>query len=384
MMRKFYITTTIPASLNFFKGNLKFLSGWFEVCAISSQLEELKGVGEREGVHTYCIPMVRHISLIKDFSCLLKFIFLFLRERPFIVHGNTPKASMLSMLAACITKVPVRIYMCHGLRYQGAQGLFRKILMGMEKLTCACATEVLCVSDGVRKTLILDGSSSFGKSVVLGAGSAAGLDLEYFNPTCVDANKMRKELGISHDDFVFIFVGRIVADKGINELVDAFNRLSEESDHVHLVLVGNEENKLNPISDYTREIINKNERVYAIGKRSDVRPYLLGADAFVFPSYREGFGMVLVEANAMGLPAISSDIIGCNEIILRGKNGELIPPRDTEILYSKMKEWVDHPQMVKGMSSNARFFVKQRFDKEVVWENTLKEYLRLVEANGGD
>lgn len=380
-MRKFYITTTIPASLNFFKGNLKYLSRRFEVCAISSQLEELKRVGEREGVHTYCIPMVRHISLIRDFSCLLKFIFLFLRERPLIVHGNTPKASLLSMLAACIVRVPVRIYMCHGLRYQGTHGTFRKILMRMEKLTCACATEVLCVSDGVRKTLILDGISSFSKSVVLGAGSAAGLDFEYFNPACVDANRMRKELGIPHDDFVFVFVGRIVTDKGINELVDAFKRLSEESTHVHLVLVGNEENKLNPISDYSREIITKNEHIYAIGRRSDVRPYLLGADAFVFPSYREGFGMVLVEANAMGLPAISSDIIGCNEIILRGKNGDLIPPRDTDVLYSKMKEWVDHPQIVREMSSNARFIVKQRFDQEIVWRNTLKEYLRLVDVN---
>lgn len=379
-MKKFFITTTIPRSLNFFKGNLKYLNEWFEVCAISSQSEELKEFGNREGVRTYCISMVRSISLLKDIICLFKFIFLFVRERPYIVHGNTPKASMLSMVAAWVTRVPVRIYMCHGLRYQGTQGVFRKLLILMEKLTCACSTEVICVSNGVRNTFFEDGICGLNKSVVLGYGSATGLDLQYFDPNQIDENQMRKELGIPKEDFIFIFVGRIVEDKGINELVAAFDWLSCENEHVHLVLVGNEELNLNPISLESRKTIEMNKHIYAIGRRNDIRPYLVGSDAFVFPSYREGFGMVLIEANAMGIPAISSNIIGCNEIIIKGENGDIIPPKNTNVLYDKMKEWASNPQKLKAMGTRARLLVEQRFDRTVVWKNALNEYLRLVDS----
>lgn len=377
-MKKFFITTTIPTTLGFFKGNLGYLSEWFDVCAISSQNENLRAVGEREGVRTYCIPMERPIALIKDFICLFKFIFFFLKERPYIVHGNTPKASMLSMVSAWITRVPVRIYMCHGLRYQGTQGKMRKLLMLMEKLTCACATEVICVSNGVRDTFAKDGICPKSKSVVLGAGSATGLDIEHFNPDIVESNVMRTELGLSKDDFVFIFVGRIVGDKGINEMVAAFNRLSEEYHHAHLVLIGNEELEQNPITEDSRNVIQSNKRIHAIGRRSDVRPYLKDADAFVFPSYREGFGMVLIEANAMGTPAISSDIIGCNEIIIEGENGTLIPSRDEESLYIKMKDWLLHPDEVRQMSCMSRRCVVERFERTTVWKLYRDEYLRLI------
>ena len=377
-MKKFFITTTIPTTLSFFKGNLRYLSEWFEVCAISSKLEELQQIGKREGVRIHCIPMVRPISLVKDFICLFKFIFFFLKERPYVVHGNTPKASMLSMVAAWITRRPVRIYMCHGLRYQGTQGKMRKLLMWMEKLTCACATEVICVSNGVRETFAADGICPLRKSVVLGAGSATGLDIDFFNPDKVESNIMRTELGLSSNDFVFLFVGRIVTDKGINEMVAAFNRLSREHSHAHLVLVGAEETEQNPITEHSRSIINDNNHIHAIGRRSDVRPYLKDADAFVFPSYREGFGMVLIEANAMGVPAISSDIIGCNEIIVPSENGEIIPVKDEEALYMKMKAWVEAPEKVKMMSTKSRALVMTRFDRKVVWKKALDEYLRLV------
>lgn len=383
-MKKFFITTTIPTTFSFFKGNLRYLSEWFEVCAISSKPEELQQIGEREGVRTHCIPMARPIALIRDIVCLFKFIFFFLKERPYVVHGNTPKASMLAMVAAWVTRVPVRIYMCHGLRYQGTQGKMRKLLMWMEKLTCACATEVICVSNGVRDTFAEDGICDFNKSVVIGVGSATGLDVEHFNPEVVEHNVLRTELGLSQDDFVFIFVGRIVTDKGINELVSAFNRLSGEYPHAHLVLIGNEELEQNPITADSRSIIHSNKHIHAIGERADVRPYLKDADAFVFPSYREGFGMVLIEANAMGTPAISSDIIGCNEIIIEGENGALIPSKDADALYIKMKEWLENPVSVKKMSAVCRKSIVQRFNCAEVWKLYLDEYLRLCENGGTD
>lgn len=377
-MKKFFITTTIPTTLNFFKGNLRYLNEWFDVCAISSEPEGLQQVGEREGVRTHCIPMERPIALFKDFICLFKFIFFFLKERPYVVHGNTPKASMLSMVAAWVTRCPVRIYMCHGLRYQGTQGKMRKLLMWMEKLTCACATEVICVSNGVRKTFAADGICPLRKSVVLGAGSATGIDVEHFEPEKVESNIMRTELGLGKNDFVFLFVGRIVTDKGINEMVAAFDHLCREYSHAHLVLVGAEEMEQNPITEHSRSIINGNGRIHAIGRRSDVRPYLKDADAFVFPSYREGFGMVLIEANAMGTPAISTDIIGCNEIIVEGENGTLIPPKNEGALYIKMKEWLDRPNEVKRMSAICRKSIVERFNRTDVWRLYIEEYLKLI------
>ena len=377
-MKKFFITTTIPASLNFFKGNLKYLSDYFEVCAISSKSEELESFGRQEGVRVHCLPMERPISLLKDIVSLFRFILFFLREKPDVVHGNTPKASMLSMVAAWMTRVPVRIYMCHGLRYQGSSGLMRKLLILMERLSCACATRVICVSKGVRETFAEDGICSLKKSVVLGHGSATGLDLDYFNPEYVEKNVMRTELGIPNEDFVFLFVGRIVADKGINELVNAFNRLAVEFSHIHLVLVGAEEREQNSIADDTRDLIQQHSRIYAIGRRSDVRPYLLDADAFVLPSYREGFGMVLIEANAMGVPAISTDIIGCNEIVSPGMNGDIVAPRDVDALYLKMREWAENPDKLKKMSTYCRGLVETRFERKMVWQNCLNEYLRLA------
>lgn len=378
-MRKIFIATTIPLTFVFFKGNLRFLSQRFEVCAISSEEEILAKVGEQEGIRTYCIPMVRSISLIRDINCLFRFIIFFIKERPSIVHGNTPKASMLSMLASWIARVPVRIYMCHGLRYQGIKGKLRKILMWMEKLSCNCSTEVICVSKGVRDTLIVDNICSASKAVVIGNGSAGGLDLDWFSSEAVDSRiNIRNELAISDDAFVFIFVGRIVADKGVDELVGAFFRLQESHVNIHLILVGNEEKELNPITPKARSIINGNTNIHAVGAKDDVRPYLLGANAFVFPSYREGFGMVLIEAGAMGLPCISSDIIGCNEIIRSNENGELIPPRNAEAIYVKMKDWVENPENVKRMGLNARRLVEERYEQKKVWNALLAEYTRLI------
>lgn len=379
MKKKFFITTTIPATLGFFKGNLAYLNEVFEVYAISSQKDELNELGRKEGIKTFFIPMRRPISLFYDIVSLFRFIKLFLVERPDIVHGNTPKASLLSMVSAKLSGVKVRIYMCHGLRYQGTIGIMRLLLMKMEKITCACATEVICVSKGVRDILIEDGICAKNKVVVIHHGSASGIDLDYFKiDSSLQNTDVREKLGISLTDFVFIFVGRIVKDKGVNELISSFEKLHSQINSVHLILVGSEEKDLNPISKKNRETIETHLNIHAVGRQIDIRPYLLSSDAFVLPSYREGFGMVLLEAGAMGLPCITTNISGCNEIVIQGENGEIIPPRDENALYEKMKDWVVHKDKLAYMSSHARSFVENRFDKKTVWLKLLDEYNRLL------
>lgn len=374
--KKLYITTTIAPTLYFFSGQPRLWKDKFDVCAIAGDIDCLKDFSTMEGIRYKHIPMHREISLLSDFLCLLRFIWLFAKERPYMVHGNTPKASMLSMLAAWLTCRPIRIYMCHGLRYQGTQGVLRKLLMFMERLSCACATHVLCVSKGLANTMIQDGLSKEIKTQVVGYGSAGGVDLEKYNPQSVSEN-IREKLGISADAFVFCFIGRVVKDKGVNELVGAFEKLSSFNKNVHLLIVGPYETNQNPIDETVSDIILNNSHIYAVGRKTDVRTYLKASDCVVLPSYREGFGMVLIEAGAMGLPCITTNITGCNEIIVSGENGIIIEPRDQEELYLVMKKWIENPSEIKKMADNARRMVEERFECHEVWNRYWKFYKSL-------
>ena len=346
------------------------------MCAVSSDPDNLKLFAEEEGIRYMHIPMKREISLFADISSLFRWIWLLLKERPYIVHGNTPKASLLSIVAAWLTRRPVRIYMCHGLRYQGTQGRLRKLLMTMEKITCSCATHVISVSKGVADIMVADKLCKKEKMMVVGHGSAGGIDMERFNPNQVD-NDERKELGIPENAFVFAFVGRIVKDKGVNELVAAFNRINEKNQNTYLLLVGPKETEQNPISEKTASIIENNHSILDVGMQQDVRPFLKASDAFVLPSYREGFGMVLIEAGAMGLPCITTNITGCNEIIIPGENGAIVEPRNEEALYKEMKKWLDDSSLVSEMAGRARKLVEDRYECHKVWNLYFDTYKSL-------
>lgn len=377
--KNFCIVTTIPGSLNFFKGQLNYISNTFDVVAISSEKEKLIEFGKRENVAVHYIPMKRNISLLDDCKSLFQLISYFKRARPDIVHGNTPKGAFLSMVAAKLTGIPIRIYMCHGLRYQGSQGGMKVLLKLMEKLACLCATEILCVSAGVRKVLVEDGICKEHKLKVILNGSANGIDTTYYNREKIqDLNIWKTKLGINDKNFVYCFVGRIVKDKGVNELVNAFDRLQQDLEHVHLIIVGQQE-KLDPISKETEEKIKNNAHIHMVGLQSDVRPFMAISNVFVLPSYREGFGQVLVEACSLGVPCITTDITGCNEIIQDGVNGKIIPPRDENALYKMMKWFYDYQDdEVKILASNARPMIAERYERHKVWNALLTEYQTLL------
>lgn len=336
----------------------------------------LEKFGQDEDIAVHCIPMARSISIRKDFSGLVRFICFFLKHRPYIVHGNTPKAGLLSMLAARLTGIPVRIYMCHGLRYQGCTGKMAWLLKIMERLSCSCATEVICVSHGVMNTLMEDGICRKEKLKVLAHGSANGIDARRFDKQQIAGDKrIFLEVGIPATDFVFCFVGRIVKDKGINELVTAFKALIRQYTAVHLLLVGPVEYEQNEIDEETQEEIRTNAHIHSVGTQPDVRPFMAFSHVFVLPSYREGFGVVLMEAGALGLPCITTDIIGCNEIIQDGINGKIIPSRDQNALYEAMKWFYEHrDDEVKEMAFRARPLIIERYEQHKVWTALLEEY----------
>lgn len=369
-------TSTVPGSLNTFcRGLLRELqeNEGYEVVAVSSPGEQLDEVSRREGVKAVAVPMERHISPLKDLKSLLGLIRVFRREKPMMVHSITPKAGLLSMMAAWVCRVPVRLHTFTGLVFPTATGLTQKILILTDRLTCACATHIVPEGEGVKNDLI-NYRITKKPLKVLGHGNVRGIDLDHYNPGLpevqVEASKLRKP-GI----FTFIFVGRLVRDKGINELVEAFERLNKVFPATRLILVGRQEPELDPLKSETIAKIDNDTNIKAVGQQSDVRPWLAASDALVFPSYREGFPNVVIEAGAMGLPSIVTDINGSREIIIEGKNGTIIPPRDAEALYHAMKYIVSTPLTVAEMALATRQFIVSRYDQSYV-RACLKEYYK--------
>lgn len=375
-------TTTVPGSLKTFcKGLLRELQEQegYEVVAVSSPGNALREIEEREGVRTVAVPMERHISPLKDLKSLFRLIQVFRREKPTMVHSMTPKAGLLSMMAAWFCRVPVRVHTFTGLVFPTATGFTQKILIFTDRITCACATHIVPEGEGVKNDLI-NYHITNKPLKVLGHGNVRGIDLAHYNPELpevqAEAAKIRKP-----DTFTFVFVGRLVRDKGINELIAAFERLKKEYPNIRLLLVGRQEPELDPLKPETIAKINNNKYIEAVGQQSDVRPWLAASDVFVFPSYREGFPNVVIEAGAMGLPSIVTDINGSREIIIEGKNGSIIQPRDAEAIYYAMKRMITKPDKAKKMGTNARPLIASRFEQSYVRRCLKNFYKELIDKN---
>lgn len=375
-MQKLIRISTIPVSLEtLLKGQLKMLSEHYEVVVVSSPGERMKVLEEREGVRTVSIPMERRISLVKDFMSLLRLIILFAKERPDMVHSITPKAGLLSMLAAWITRVPVRMHTFTGLVFPTATGKMQKLLIVMDRLTCFCATHINPEGEGVKRDLINYNITSKPLHVIAN-GNVNGIDLEYFDRT---PEVMEKAYSYKKEGtFTFCFVGRMVKDKGINELVHSFLRLYQDDTRVRLLLVGPFEKELDPVLPEVEEQILHHPGICFMGFQSDVRSFLAASDALVFPSYREGFPNVVIQAGAMGIPAIVTDINGCNEIVLPDRNGMIIPTKNEQALYEAMKYFASHSVEVEKMAANARPLIVSRYEQRMVWNALLTEYKSII------
>ena len=375
--KKIIRVTTVPTSLETFcKDQLRELSQRYEIVAVSSPLPELEIVAKREGVRTVAIKMERHISLMNDLKSLWQLWRLFRREKPWMVHSMTPKAGLLCMMASWMARVPKRVHTFTGLVWPTATGFGRMVLKTTDRILCACATHIIPEGNGVKNDLI-EGGITRKEMKVLANGNVRGIDLtQYVRTQQVDAEagEIRKE-GI----FTFVFVGRVVRDKGINELVDAFVKLNKQYSDTRLLLVGRDEPELDPLSAETQNMIYTHKAIEAVGEQDDVRPWFAASDALVFPSYREGFPNVVIEAGAMGLPSIVSNINGCNEIIVEGENGVIIPSHDKDALYEAMLGFYEDRSALDKMASNAREMIASRFDCHIVRKALYDFYASLEE-----
>lgn len=375
MKKKVLRIATVPISLNLLlQGQLRMLNEDYEMVAVSSPGKDLEEVGTREGVRTVGIRMERRISPIQDLKSLFALIKLIRKEKPWMVHTMTPKAGLLGMLAARICGVPVRLHLFTGLVFPTSTGLKRRLLMATDKLTCACATFINPEGEGVKRDLERFGITHKELHIV-GNGNINGIDMTYFDRT---EEVMKKAESIREKDCItFCFVGRIVGDKGMNELAEAFARLEKEFPSCRLLLVGDFEEKLDPVSPETKRMFLENSRVTFAGWQQDIRPYLAASDIFVFPSYREGFPNVVLQAGAMGLPSIVTDINGSSEIIRDGVNGVIIPPRDTEALWKAMRNMLTDEAARRKMAANARNLIGSRYDRMFLWQELKKTYKSL-------
>lgn len=408
---KIFRVATLGTSLNTFcEGILKDLKNGVlgeptEVIALASPDTDLDAIAEREGVRTIGVPMERHISLWKDLISLFQLITVFRTEKPNIVHSMTPKAGLLCMMAAWLVRIPVRVHTFTGLVWPTASGLSRKILMTTDWITCACATHVIPEGQGVLNDLKNYGITKKPLKV-LGYGNVMGVNLAKYSRR--ENVLTLAQIIQTPSIFTFVFVGRIVGDKGINELVTEFARLRERSKlHSRLVLVGRYEDNLDPVSAETRQLIDSLPEIEAVGPKygDDLLAYYAAADCFVFPSYREGFPNTVLEAGAMELASIVTDINGCRDIVTLSsedgketaiedvlalsqpladgekmsirENGIMIPSKDADALYDAMVWMLEHEEERKAMGKRARQIVAERYEQGFVREK-LYEFYREV------
>ncbi|MBD5164676.1 glycosyltransferase family 4 protein [Helicobacter sp.] len=365
---------TVSRSVGFFTGLIPELRELgCEVVAVSSDGPELSRVSEAGG-RVVTVEMERHISPLKDLKSLWRMTRVLRKEKPDMVHSMTPKAGLICMMAGKLAGVPVRVHTFTGLVFPTSIGLKRRILMATDWLTCACATHVIPEGEGVKRDLLDNGITK--KPIkVLGYGNCRGIDLERFSRS---EEVMAKAEEIKDPSvFTFISIGRLVGDKGINEMVAAFSRLNKENPATRLILVGAYEPDLDPIKPETQKEIENNPAIQAVGVQRDVRPWLAASDCAVLASYREGFPNVVIEAGAMGLPQIVTDINGANEIIIDGKNGTIIPSKDTEALYRAMKRFTENPEMIKSMAGEARALIASRYEQGYV-RQCLKNFYKEI------
>jgi glycosyltransferase involved in cell wall biosynthesis len=377
--------TTIPESLEkLLEGQLAYMQTYFDITAVSSNQTYLETYANKENVRFFMVPLTRKITPIKDLKAVYILYRFLKKENPEIVHTHTPKAGTIGMLAAKLAGVKHRLHTVAGLPLMEAKGFKRTILNTVEWLTYKCATKVYPNSHGLKDFIIKEKFCAINKLKVIGHGSSNGIDTDYFDPSLFTEQnhlELRADMGIPKDDFIFLFVGRMVADKGINELVEAFSKLSTLYNNVSLVLVGPLETELDPLENTTILMIEKHSKIYDTGFQTDVRKYYAFAKALVFPSYREGFPNVVLQAGAMGLPSIVSDINGCNEIIQEGINGNIVPVKSVLALQNVMEEMIKNEKEFQFKQSKARTIITDSYQRKVIWSSILKEYEQLLKLS---
>jgi len=329
--------------------------------------------------------MRRRFSPGHDLIALVHLIYYLVRIRPHIVHAHTPKGGLLGMIGAWLTHVPVRVYHIHGLRYETEKGFRRRILIWSEKIACACAQRVICVSHSLQEIVIKEYLCKPEKISVLGNGSINGVDaVGKFNPASIEKSaqlRVRESTHIPVDASVLGYVGRIVRDKGMHELAEAWSTLRETMPNLHLLVIGYFEPQ-DPVSPHVHEVFKNDPRVHLVGFVADTPPMYAAMDVLALPTYREGFPSVVIEAAAMTVPVVGTRVTGCVDAIVDGVTGTLVPARDANALTRAIQRYLMNLELRQRHGDAARQRVLQDFRPEPIWDAVYQVYLELLHKQG--
>ncbi len=382
-MPKLIRITTVPMALRYLlPGQMRFMAAnGYDVLMISADGKELNDVIKNEGCRHIIVPMTRRITPFRDLQCLFQLIRIFRKEKPDIVHTHTPKAGLLGMLAAKYCGVKLRIHTVAGLPMMVEKGFKYRLLKLIEKKTYAAANHIWPNSNSLLQFITKQQLTNPQKLQVIGKGSTNGIDVNFFNRATLDeqlAIRAKTSINYSTQNKYLLFVGRLVADKGIVELLQIFLRLQKQHHSLKLILVGEYETKLDPLPAATIKEIETNPAVIHINWTNDVKYYMSLADHFVFPSHREGFPNVLLQAGAMELPIICSRIAGNVDIVTHEETGLIFDTGNEQQIQELVEQALNDPEPVNAMAKKLKQAIYEDYRRENIWQNILEAYKSLV------
>lgn len=369
------------------KGQLRYLNQQgFNCTVVTSQGENTKSFSQKENCNIEIVNMEREISLLKDMNSLIKMIILFFKEKPHIVNAGTPKAGLLMMIAAFITRVPIRIYTLRGLRLETTRGVKRKVLSIAEKVAMFCSTETLAISPSLRDKAIEYKLIKPDKIRVLGIGSSNGINIEKFSKTestKVIIKEIQEKYNIADEDFVIGFVGRITKDKGIDDIVKVFEMLLKKNYKVKLLIVGEFDND-DPILITTKKTIENHPRIIHVGFQKNPVPYYYLMKVFLFLTKREGFGNVSIEAALTELPVIVNNVTGAKDTVINNKTGYIIDENSLEEIKEKIITLYEDRELQRNLGNNGAKWVSENFAQKIIHSKLYCYYAKKLEDRNID
>lgn len=379
MRKKVFRILTAPVSMNIIlKGQLSFMNQFFEVVGVTKKDDKhYSEVSKREGIRMIPIDFARMISPYRDLKVLIELYFILRREKPEIVHTQTPKAGLLGLLAAKMAGIQIRVHTIGGIPWMESKGVKRTLLKMFEKFTYSLANRVYPNSRGLESFILNEAICKPQKIKVLGNGGSNGINTDYFISDLDQRVLLREKYNIDDETTVLGFVGRIAKEKGINELLDVFEELKLKY-KLKILLIGLFEQTNGILGNEVRSKIETHPDILFLGRFDDVRPYYSMMDIFVFPSYREGFPNAVLEACSMGLPIIATDINGCNEIIEDEVNGLLIQPKSRSSLKNALIKLIESHELRCNLAREGRLKVLNLFKREILFNAIKGEYESLL------